>query len=694
MRLAVDTGGTFTDLVLEDDQGRLRMFKAPTTPHDPVEGILNTVAQAAESLSLGLEELLGRGQMFIHGTTHAINAIITGSTAKTALLTTKGHPDVLVLREGGRIEPFNYKVPFPKPYVPKSLTFEIPERIAADGAVLEPLDEAAAIKVMERLKELGVEAVAVCLLWSTVNPSHENRLAEMLAEYLPGVPFTLSHRLNPILREYRRASSTAIDASLKPLMSKYLGGLQSRLSASGFRGRLLMLTSKGGVMDFQELAEAPIHAIGSGPSMAPIAGRHFIQLDAAGDTAIVADTGGTTYDVSLVRRGVIPMTPETWIGDRYRGHIVGFPSVDVKSIGAGGGSIAWVDSGGLLHVGPQSAGAVPGPACYGKGGDKPTVTDASLVLGYLDPNFFLGGLMKLEPALAEEAIKRDVAGPLGLSLEEAALAVMIVATENMVSAIEQITIHQGLDPRSAVLVGAGGAAGLNSVNIAKRLGCTTVLIPEVGAALSAQGALISDLHADYRTLFYTTTDNFNYEGVNAVLESLIGRCQDFIDGPGQGSVESSIELTVEAHYQSQVWEIDVPVEIRRFEGPEDVALVRRAFDRVHQEIFAFNDPGSEVQFICWRAAARCKLASNSGGRLISRDVVRADAPSSRPAYFDKKGWVKTPVAQFGRLKPGQPLDGPAIIESPFTTVVIEPKSRVVRTESGSLLLTADCTLNE
>jgi N-methylhydantoinase A len=384
-----------------------------------------------------------------------------------------------------------------------------------------------------------------------VNPLHEDRVGQLLAEHLPEVPHTLSHVLNPILREYRRASSTSIDASLKPLMSRYLGGLSRRLREAGFRGRLLMLTSQGGVMDAEDLTQAPIHAVGSGPSMAPIAGRHFARLDVRADTAIVADTGGTTYDVSLVRRGSIPMTPETWLGQRYLGHILGFPSVDVRSIGAGGGSIAWVDEGGLLHVGPMSAGAVPGPASYAKGGARPTVTDAALVLGYIDPAYFLGGAMKLDVALAEEAVRRDVGGPLGLGLHEAA-AIVRVATENMVGAIEEITINQGIDPRGAVLVGGGGAAGLNSVAIARRLGCTKVVIPELGAALSAAGAIMSDLHAGYRALHYTVTDNFDVAGVNRTLAGLVARCGRFLEGPGTGAAEHAIDIVAEARYRHQI----------------------------------------------------------------------------------------------------------------------------------------------
>ncbi len=685
LRFAVDTGGTFTDLVLEEDDGAVRMFKAPTTPADPVEGIMDAIALAAEAASSTAEELLAAGDLFIHGTTHAINAVITKSTARTAFLTTEGHPDVLVLREGGRIEPFNFAVPFPEPYIPRALTFEIPGRIASDGSVIEELDEKAVVRVIRRLKKLEVEAVAVCLLWATVNGDHEQRVGELLGKHLSGVPFTLSHILNPVLREYRRASSTAIDASLKPLMSRYLARLSSRLEASGFEGRLLMLTSQGGVMEGEAAAQAPIHAIGSGPSMAPIAGRHYARTDAGADTAIVADTGGTTFDISLVRRDALPMTPETWLGERYRGHIVGFPSVDVRSIGAGGGSIASVDHAGLLHVGPESAGAVPGPASYGKGGDRPTVTDAALVLGYIDPAFFLGGTMVLEPERAAKAIERDVAEPLGLELIAAAAAILRLATENMVGAIEEVTINQGIDPRGAVLVGGGGAAGLNSVAIARRLGCERVVIPEIGAALSAAGALMSDLQSSHRALFYASSDDFDFEGVNATLKSLIAQCREFIRGPGRGALESSIDVYAEARYRHQIWEIDLPLNVRRFRSKADLARAREDFDRVHEEVFAFRDPGSDVEFVGWRATARCRLREGDLGRLAHEEAGGHEVPASRRAHFDGRS-RKTRVELFESMKRNAGVEGPAIIESPFTTVVIDPGARAVRKPSGNLLV--------
>jgi N-methylhydantoinase A len=315
------------------------------------------------------------------------------------------------------------------------------------------------------------------------------------------------------------------------------------------------------------------------------------------------------------------------------------------------------------------------------------VTDASLALGYIDPAFFLGGEMKLEAELSVDAIQKEISAPLGIGLHEAASAVLRLATENMVGAIEQITIHQGIDPRGAVLVGGGGAAGLNSVAIARRLGCKTVVIPEMGAALSAVGALMSDLHADYRSLFFTVSDAFDFDGANATLKDLNAKCEKFIEGPGVGALESSIDFFAEARYRHQIWEIDLPLDVTRFKSKRDVALVREEFDRLHEEIFAFRDPGSEVEFVGWRATARCRLREGDLGKLGKDKTYKAKVTPSRKAYFDGKGIRKTRVELFETLKVNTPLKGPAIIESPFTTVVIEPGAKAVRKRSGSLVIT-------
>ena len=684
MRFACDTGGTFTDLIVEDEALGLRMYKAATTPHDPVQGVLNAFRLAAEDRDLSLAELLGRGEMLIHGTTHAINAIITGNTAKTAFLSTAGHPDILVLREGGRIEPFNFTVPHPAPYVPRALTFEVPERIDSAGRVHTPLDEAAVLAIVERLRALEVEAVGVCFLWSIRNPAHELRVGELLAEHLPAVPFTLSHRINPALREYRRASSSVIDASLKPLMSRYLGGFTEQLARAGFRGRTLVLTSQGGMLDAGDIAEMPIHAINSGPSMAPIAGRHYAALDSEATNVIIADAGGTTYDVSLVRAGRIPLTKETWIGQPFRGHMTGFPSIDIKSVGAGGGSIASVDAGGLLRVGPRSAGADPGPVCYGTGGTEPTLTDASVVLGYLDPAYFLGGTMKLDAVAAARAIEEKVARRLGIGLKDAAAAIVDVATENMVQAITEITVNQGIDPADAVLIGGGGAAGLNSVRIARRLGCPVLIIPETGAGLSAAGAIMSDLSNEYRATLFTTSEDFDRAGVNAVLAELRQRCEAFIGGSGRGAVRTAIDYTVEARYAGQVWEIEVPLALAEFRDEAQLAALAEAFHAMHERIFAIRDPRSVIEFVGWTATARCRLHEREAGRL--RPGAQHNAGATRRLYIAGEGEVEASVHEFDSMETGREYLGPAIIESPFTTVVADRATRFSRAASGSLVM--------
>jgi N-methylhydantoinase A len=686
MRFSVDVGGTFTDLVLEGDDKRFRLYKTPTVPHDPVAGVLDVLEIAALDFRLSSSALLAGGELFIHGTTWATNAVLTGGTARTAFLTTEGHPDILLFREGGRTEPFDNTVPFPEPYVPRSLTFEVPERITSDGRIVKPLDESQLTEVVRRLRGKRVESVAVCLIWSIVNPVHELRVGEILAEALPNVPFTLSHQLNPALREYRRASSTCIDASLKPVMNAYLHSLESRLRRAGFHGRLLTVTSQGCVVDVADLAKAPIHAIKSGPSLAPVAGRHYAKAAAGFDTAIVADSGGTSYDVSLVRHGRIPYARDTWLGQPLRGHITGFPSIDVRSIGSGGGSIAWVDSGGMLHVGPTSAGSVPGPACYRRGGSQPTVTDAALVLGYLDPDYFLGGTIKLDLEAATAAVDRLVGRSLGLEVQGAALAILDLVSEQMAHAIEDVTINQGIDPASAVLIGGGGAAGLNAVAIARRLACPVVIIPPMGAALSATGAVMADLSTEYGATCFTTSDRFNFEAVNSTLATLEDLCRRFAEGPGLGLLQQQIEFSVEARYPHQVWEVTVPLRGNSFAGPDDLQQLVEDLHATHKDLFAVSDPHSPVEFVSWRARIECRLPREDASRLVAAGSGRSRS-TFRSAYFRGAGTVDTPIRDLDAMTPGEMLAGPAVIESHFTTVVIDPGAVVERTVDGCLLIT-------
>lgn len=686
MRLACDTGGTFTDLLVQDGEGFARMYKASTTPENPIDGVIAALELAAADHGEPLGRFLAAADTFIHGTTHAINAVVTGRTARTALLTTAGHPEVLVLREGGRKDPFEHAVDYPAPFVPRGLTFEITERIDSGGAIVTPLDEAAARATIEHLKELRIEAVACCLLWSISNPEHELRIGSLLDELLPGVPYTLSHAINPSLREYRRAISAALDASLKPTMTRYLGALRSRLADAGFTGRLLVQTSQGGMADAEALSRTPIHSLNSGPALAPVAGRDIARRSGVMGDVIVADTGGTTYDVSLVRGGRLPMTRETWIGPAYVGHMTGFPSVDVKSIGAGGGSIAWLDDAGLLRVGPASAGARPGPACFGRGGIEPTLTDAAVVLGYIDPEYFLGGSMPLSASAAENAIDR-LARPLGVSRQAAALAIHQVATENMVQAILDLTVRQGIDPLDTVLIGGGGAAGLNSDAIGRRLGCSSVIIPSVGAALSAAGGLLSDVKTEARQTFYCSTAAFPMDAVNDLLDRLLERCRSFARSSGVDPEACVVDVSVEARYPNQVWEIDVPLAHSRFADEADLEGVRTAFHGMHRDLFGFDDRDSEVEIVTWCATLHWNPRPSDAPLLLATDARHREI-RSRLAWFEGHSEaMEVPVYGLGDLAEEALVRGPALVETPFTTVVIEPGSTLRHQRDVGLVLT-------
>ncbi|MCP4379849.1 MAG: hydantoinase/oxoprolinase family protein [Hyphomicrobiales bacterium] len=683
MRFAVDTGGTFTDLIAGELDGSVRIYKAPTTPTDPAAGVLDALMIAAEQANESLTDYLGRAEFMVHGTTHAINAIVTGRTARTAFVTTSGHPDTLVFREGGRQEAFNFTVPYPDPFVPKSLTYEVGERILRDGSIRTPLDEDEVVDLIASLRPKEVEAVAVCLLWSIVNPAHELAIGRLIERHLPGIPFTLSHQINPSIREYRRAMSTCLDASLKPIMGAYMSGLESRLDAAGFKGRLLVVTSQGGVMDATHVARSPVHLINSGPSMGPVGARAYAPADVS-DTLIVGDAGGTTFDVSLVRAGRIPRTRETWLGRPLSSHMTGMPSVDTKSIGAGGGSIAWVDKGGLLHVGPISAGAVPGPVAYGQGGTRPTVTDAAIVLGYIDASFFLGGRMALDRQAAASAIHGAVADPLDLTVEEAAAAVVGLATENMVQAIMGITVNQGIDPADAAFIAGGGAAGLNCVPIGRRLGCHTVLVPETGAVLAAAGALVSDLMAHNQAMFHTDSRAFDMDGVNAILDRLETRCHAFAESTGVDPSVVTIDWSTEARYPDQAWEIEVPMRASRFDGPGDVEALVTDFHRTHQEVFAVNDPTSAIETVGWNATVRCRIGAPHLGRLNT--PVDMSAMLQRQAYFAGLGWVDAAIHRFEALTEADTVIGPAIVESDFTSIVIDPGVTARRDQRGTLVI--------
>ncbi len=683
-RITCDVGGTFTDTVVADEEGNLYLGKALTTPERLYRGLESAVTVAATEAELDTRGLLESTDLFVYSTTQATNAILEGRTARTALLVTEGFPDILVRREGGRLDPFNFAKENPEPYVPRRLTFEIPERVDSEGLVYTPLDEGRVLQVLDLLRELKVEAIAVSFLWAIVNPVHELAVGKLIEQYLRGIPYTLSHLINPIIREYRRTSSAAIDASLKPLMQHHLRDIEEGLSKSGFGGDLLAATSFGGVMHMDDLMSRPIYAVKSGPSLAPIAGKTYAESESGPGRVIVCDTGGTSFDVSLVRDGRVVFTRETWLGEQFTGHLTGMSSVDARSIGAGGGSIAWIDSGGLLRVGPRSAGADPGPACYGRGGTLCTVTDAAVVLGYLDPDYFLGGRMKLDPEAARKVVG-EIARAVGQPPLAIAYGILAVANELMVGAIKEITVDEGVDPRDSFLVAGGGAAGMNIIPIARELGCRQVLIPRMASALSACGAQYSDIVAEFSASKFTDSRDFDNSGVNSVLRELDSRMEDFASGLRQRSFSTfRKEYFVEARYANQAWELELLMKGDHIAGPDDVASIVDDFHKSHQRIFAITDPGQTVECIYWKGRLTAVLDKPP---LRKRGApTDGEARHWRSAYFPATGEERIEVHMGVALAVGAVVHGPAVIEEPTTTIVVYPDSAVRVTELGNYLV--------
>lgn len=682
LKIAVDVGGTFTDLVLETEAGLVRTYKAPTTPERIVDGILDGIALIAADLSLTTRDLLASCARFSCGTTTATNAILEKTYARTGLICTEGFRDTLTIREGGKADTYTLAIDYPEPYIPRHLTLGLRERINSEGGVEVPLDEAQAVSILHEMHRLDVQSIAVSLLWSIANPAHEIRMGELIAEHLPGVPYGLSHQTSPTIREYRRTSATAIDASLKPLVVRTIKELESRLRAAGLEGVLTLMTSSGGQTAVDEVLARPINLCLSGPSAAPESARSTIRAEGEPTcNAIVVDMGGTSFDISIVDNWQIPMHREGVID----GNVFGVASVEVKTIGAGGGSIARVDAGGFIHVGPESARSVPGPACYRRGGTRPTVTDANLARGFLDPANFAGGTMTLSEENAAVAIRTHIAEPLDMDVDQAASLIGLTVEQNMVAAIEEITIKRGVDPREYVMVAGGAAAGLHAVPIARELGIKRVFVPPVAGVLSAFGILVSDMKTTFSRSVPTSSDTFNYARINAVLAELGAEGEAYLDRMGIPPEDREIAFSVEARYRGQVWQLSVDFEARQIEVPEQLAALTEAFHLVHERLY-FVRSADPVEFTEWSV-----LATGRAPRRVLNHGVTA-TPGAGPVHKGARsiylrelgGRQAVQVVDGAKLGAGVSIAGPALIDQPLTTIVLYPGTTARSTANGGL----------
>jgi N-methylhydantoinase A len=675
-RIGIDVGGTFTDLVAVDETGKIVCVKAPSTPGDPARAVIDGLGRLAGALGSELDFLLHETERIVHGTTVATNALLEGKGARVGLLTTEGHRDVIEMREGLKEDRYNLRMPPPEPLVPRARRIGVRERIRADGRTIVILNARSLRRAIARLKQHRVEAVAVCYLHGYRNPRHEQLTRAAVRRALPGVYVSLSSEVLPQIKEYERASTTVVNASVGPVLARYLARLGDRLRSAGYRGEVLVMQSHGGVVSIEEAVRLAAGAVLSGPAGGVAASRRCGRL-LAEPNLIGFDMGGTSTDISLIVKG----EPQLARDRSVAGYRVSLPSLDIVSIGAGGGSIARVDAGGILRVGPASAGADPGPACYLKGGAAASVTDANLVLGYLDPENFQGGDIQLDRAAAERAVDA-VADRLGSRRITAARGIHQLANTQMAEGIRLVSVRRGVDPRRFTLLAFGGAAGLHITDVARQLEIRRVVLPRLAAVLSAWGMLTTDLR--YEVVRTHIGD------VQRLGQTLLRRLFAEMEAKGKRRVGRAlggrvrIDRALEMRYGEQIFEITVPLDGLDLAAPDALPQVIERFHRRHEELYSYSIRDQEVVMVNARVAVVSELPALPEERAPSPGRRRAAARprSRRRIYLDR--WQEVSVFDLDHLAPGETVAGPAIGEAATTSILLRPNERAAVTSLGWL----------
>ncbi len=663
-RIGIDVGGTFTDVVCIGPDGRTTLAKAASTPADQSEGVVEALRVLAQALGVPLPDLLARTDRIVHGTTVATNALLERKGARVAMLTTAGHRDVIEMREGLKPDRYDLRLPPPPPLVPRRLRLPVRERLRVDGRMEVPLDEVSLAEAIEALRAAQVEAVAVCFLHSWRDPSHERRAGEAVAKALPGVYVTLSSDVLPQIKEFERFSTAAVNAYVGPVVARYLTRLRARLGEAGYAGPVFVTLSHGGVAPVEEAARLAAGTALSGPAGGVAAGV-ALAARGLGANLVTFDVGGTSTDIALVTEGEAALGRGRVVG----GERIALESLDIVTLGAGGGSIAHVGPGGTLQVGPQSAGAVPGPVCYGQGGTEPTLTDANLLLGYLDPANFLGGRRQLDMAAAERAFAA-LGERLGLTAMQAAAGTHRLANVRMADGIRVATVRRGVDPRDYALLGFGGAAGLHATAVARELGIHRVAVPLFAAGLSAWGMLHTDLRYEVARSEADTAGGVpSDEALRAAFAALEEEGRARVAAWFGGQVET--RRAADMRYGEQVFEIAVPLDGLDWDSPGLADRVREAFHRRHEALFTYALRGEEVVLVNARVAVVGRLPPMPA-RAAPATATPAAPVAQRRILLADGDTADAPVFDFAALTPDQRVDGPAIVESDTTTVLLLP----------------------
>jgi N-methylhydantoinase A len=677
-RLGVDTGGTFTDLcVLDEATGRLAVAKVPSTPSNPAEAVITGIQKLLEAEGIPPEKL----RFLIHGTTVATNALLERKGARTALLTTEGFEDVLHIGRQDRPRLYDFRARRPEPIVPGSRRFGLPERVLHTGEVFKPLDSEKAEETALRIRDTGVQSIAVCLIHAYANPVHEQEVRTILSRLLPDTCVTLSSEVLPEFREYERTSTVCVNAYVMPMVDSYVADLQDRLKTLGTASDLYIMQSNGGVITAETARAMSARTVLSGPAGGALTGALLSRTLDRPDL-ITIDMGGTSSDICLIEAGTPKVSTECEIG----GHPIKLPMIDINTIGAGGGSIARIDGGGALRVGPESAGAVPGPVCYGRGGREPTVTDANAVLGRSNPSSLLDGEMQVHLEEARKALRDRIASPLEMEVEQAAEGIIEVVNANMIRGIRRVSVERGYDPRGFVLVPFGGAGPMHGVALARALSIREVIVPAHPGIASAVGMLSADVRHDYVQTHIRETGNVDSEEILAVFRAMEGQGMEQL---GREGFSDDVMVTIRSadmRYPRQAYELPVPMPPGILSAPELDATADRFHD-LHEKTYGYARRSEPVEFVNLRVTALGKLpqppTQGKAGTAVNSGSAPAEPHTFRDVVFNGRT-VHTPVYLRDDLLEGQEVDGPAILEQLDSTVVLHPLSSAVRDLTGNL----------
>ena len=683
--IGVDVGGTFTDVVVLDDQGNVQLSKAETTPSDPSRGLLNGLSVAAESLGITREVLLGNASYLAHGTTVATNALLERKGAKVGLIATKGFGDTLFIQRAmglsaGLSEEEAHRFidrSLPVPIVPRPMVKEVTERVDYKGAVVVPLDDEEARQAIRELVQLGVEALAVCFLWSFRNPAHEERVKALAAEEAPGVSISISSELMPVIREYERTVTTVFNSFLAPTVGSYVARLEELLRGHGFTGVLSLVSSSGGVLTPGTARERPVFLMNSGPS-AGVSSSLYVGNALGYKNIITTDMGGTSFDVSLIVDG----RPSLVTKQVYSKYLVHVPMIDVVTLSAGGGSIAYLASG-MLRVGPKSAGADPGPACYGKGGTEPTVTDADVVLGMIDPGYFLGGRIKLDKSLAEAAIEERIARPLGMDVVRAAAGIKRVADEQMATTLRTMTIKKGHDPREFVIFAYGGAGPTHCASYGAELDVESIVVPFTATVHSAFGAAGADLVHIFelsdviRTpiMFGKASESLDCERITGNFRGLEERARGILIEERVRDEDMVFSRTLDMRYRRQTHELSIPVPGGSL-SPEQIDSIVDSFEKRYEDLYgpgtAYREAGVEITVFKLEARGRIPKPALKAYDLEPPDASRAIIGEREIYFYEIEKHAAATVYDGYKVRPGHRFAGPAVLQQPGTTIVVGP----------------------